>query len=76
MIRYRTAMIRLNEALESLESAWAALDYESLVDAYPRDNKGAGYTYVRSIRWRARDVAATKELLGVVEHWRDRNWPA
>lgn len=75
VIRYRSAMIRLEEALENLDAAWTDLDYEGLLATYPTE-KAPASSYFNTLGWRVRDLAATKELLRTVQAWRDDDWPA
>jgi hypothetical protein len=75
IIRYRIAMSRLTEALEGLDFAWTASDYEGLLASYPFSNAPAT-SYVDTKGWRADDLAATKGLLHTVEAWRADKWPA
>jgi hypothetical protein len=75
IIRYRIAMSRLTEALEGLDFAWTASDYEGLLASYPFSNAPAT-SYVDTKGWRVDDLAATKGLLHTVEAWRADKWPA
>jgi hypothetical protein len=68
-------MSRLTEALEGLDFAWTASDYEGLLASYPFSNAPAT-SYVDTKAWRADDLAATNTLLQTVEAWRADTWPA
>ncbi len=75
IIRYRTAMVRLTEALESVGTAWTTRDYAGLHAAYPSSGAPAS-SYVAGKAWREDDLAATEALLATVEAWRADAWPA
>ena len=75
VIRYRTAMARLVEALAQLDGAWTRGDYEPLLAGYPATGV-AGSSYLGSPTWRRGDRLATQHLLDVVGSWRDADWPA
>ena len=75
VIRYRTAMTRLTEALERLDVAWTNGDYEQLLTSYPFKDAPA-VSYLDTKGWRPEDLAASKELLGAVNAWRQALWPA
>ncbi len=75
VIRYRTAMSRLADALAQLETAWVRGAYEPLLDGYPPSN-AAGSSYLGSTTWRRGDRLATGALLDMVGGWRDAEWPA
>ncbi len=75
IIRYRIAMTRLTEVLESLDVAWTANDYEQLLVNYPFTSVPA-VSYVDSKGWRTDDLAATSSLRHTIEDWRTAQWPA
>jgi predicted acylesterase/phospholipase RssA len=75
LLRYRTMMVRLSEALEHAGASWTDLEYERLVEDYPMEGAPA-VSYVRGATWRTRDLAATAALLQAVEGWRADGWPA
>jgi len=75
VIRYRTAMVRLSETLEGLDSAWTARDYADLHATYPHAGVPAS-SFMTGKAWRAEDLAATQALLAAVEAWRENDWPA
>jgi len=74
-VRYRITMGRLTDALEQLDHAYAAARYELLLNP-ERDIAGGGVTYFKSKRWRLSDWQATRQLLGLVDGWRETSWPA
>ncbi|GAA1477134.1 RpoH suppressor SuhR [Nocardioides aestuarii] len=74
VIRYRTAMSRLVDALAQLDAAWDRGDYAALLDGYP-DADAPGSSYLGSATWRRGDRLATEALLGLVGGWRDTRWP-
>lgn len=74
VIRYRTAMSRLVDALAQLDAAWDSGDYEALLDGYPA-SEAAGSSYLGSATWRRGDRRATQALLEMVGGWRDTRWP-
>ncbi len=74
VIRYRTAMTRLVEALAQLGTAWDRGDYEALLDGYPATDAAAS-SYLGSATWRRGDRLATRALLEMVGGWRDTRWP-
>lgn len=75
VIRYRTAMVRLNEALDSLRGSWLEGEYADLLASYPEENRPAS-SFLGSATWRTRDAEATGELLAVAEGWEASGWPA
>ena len=75
VIRYRTAMTRLVDALAQVDAAWTLGDYESLLTDYPATG-AAGSSYLGSPTWRRGDQAATRALLDAIEGWRDAKWLA
>ncbi len=74
-VRYRIALGRLTDALEQLDHAYAAARYELMLNP-ERDIEGGGVTYFKSRTWRLRDWQATRQLLGLVDGWREASWPA
>jgi predicted acylesterase/phospholipase RssA len=74
-VRYRIATGRLTDALEQLDHAYSAARYELLLNP-ERDIVGGGVTYFKSRNWRMRDWLATRQLLVMVNGWRDASWPA
>jgi len=74
-VRYRIATGRLTDALEQLDHAYAAARYELLLNP-ERDIVGGGVTYFKSRSWRMKDWQATRQLLGLVDGWREASWPA
>ncbi|HET9423059.1 MAG TPA: hypothetical protein VFO49_18095 [Nocardioides sp.] len=74
-VRYRIATGRLTDALEQFDHAYSAAGYELLLNP-ERDIAGGGVTYFKSQRWRLRDWQATRQLLFLVDGWRDAQWPA
>lgn len=75
VIRYRTAMTRLVEALAQLETAWGRGDYDALLTSYP-ERDAAGSSYLGSPTWRRADRLATNSLLDTVDGWREADWHA
>ncbi len=75
VIRYRTAMTRLVEALAQLDAAWGRGDYAALLDGYP-EAEAAGSSYLGSPTWRRGDRVGTQALLDLVGGWRDAEWHA
>lgn len=75
IIRYRIAMSRLTEALEGLDFAWTACDYQGLLAAYPLSGAPAS-SYVDAKAWRVDDLRATTDLLETIQAWRAATWPA
>ncbi len=75
VIRYRIAMTRLTDALESLDVAWTVRDYAQLLEHYPFKHALAS-SYLDTKGWRPVDLAATLHLLQTVQDWREADWPA
>ena len=75
VIRYRTAMTRLVDALAQVDAAWTLGDYSSLLADYPATGV-AGSSYLGSAEWRRGDQAATQALLATIGGWRDAKWLA
>jgi predicted acylesterase/phospholipase RssA len=73
VIRYRTAMTRLVDALAQLDTAWTRGDYEALLSDYP-ERDAAGSSYLGSPTWRRGDRLATQALLDLVGGWRAAEW--
>ncbi|MDZ5662220.1 patatin-like phospholipase family protein [Nocardioides sp. S-58] len=75
VIRYRTAMTRLVDALAQVDASWTLGEYESLLADYPATGV-AGSSFLGSATWRQGDQAATRALLATIGGWRDANWHA
>jgi hypothetical protein len=75
VIRYRTAMTRLVDALAQVDAAWDFGDYDSLLTDYPEADV-AGASFLGAAEWRVGDRAATRALLDAVGTWRTAKWLA
>ena len=77
VIRYRSVMARLTDALDGMHRAWEADDgalYRELIENYPSSDAD-GSTYLKGPDWRERDRAATDALAAVMAAWADADWP-
>ena len=77
VIRYRTAMARLNDALSQLRAAWAADEgdlYQTLLEEY--SNTGTASSFMRGVAWREADRTATEALIEAIDAWASAGWPA
>lgn len=78
VLRYRTAMARLNDTLDRTRAVWLSGDgalYPDHLAAYP--GSGApGCSYLGGTVWRGEDREATDALFGAVEQWTAAGWPA
>lgn len=78
VVRYRTAMARLNDLLDRTRAVWESDDgalYPEHLANYP--STGApGSSYLGGQQWRAADRAAAETLFAAAEEWRAAGWPA
>lgn len=78
VVRYRTAMARLNDLLDRTRAVWTSHDgrlYPEHLAAYPATGS-PGSSYLGGAEWRAEDRAAADALFAAVGDWETAGWPA